>query len=124
MRIASAIVEHNLWYFVQTWRNPGIEIVDDDVRLRLDEVYEELMHASAELSRWTVRDIRSTCFHVKLRARAGSAHTIVFCADDRTVGPPGNWRQDPWAAWEAADDKENRLRVLHQCPDIWMRPLA
>lgn len=83
--IAAAIVEHCLWYFVRPGGTAKIVIEDDGEAMQLDDVYEQLMHASAVEQQITIKNENLSLLHVKLRAKANAAHVIAYCADDRVV---------------------------------------
>jgi len=83
--IAAAIVEHGLWYFVRPGGTAKIVIEDGGDSLQLDDVYEQLMHASAVEQRMTIKGEELHLLHVKLRAKANAAHVVAYCADDRVV---------------------------------------
>jgi len=83
--IGVAIVEHCLWYFVRPGGIPKITIGDDGAVLHLDEVYEQLMHASAVPQQLRIKEEILQLLHVKLRAKSNAAHVVAYCADDRVV---------------------------------------
>ena len=83
--IGAAIVEHCLWYFVRPGGTAKIAIDDGGEVLQLDDVYEQLMHASAVEQQIIVKGEELHLLHVKLRAKANAAHVIAYCADDRVV---------------------------------------
>ena len=83
--IGAAIVEHCLWYFVRPGGTAKIAVEDGGDVLQLDEVYEQLMHASAVEQQITVKGEDLHLLHVKLRAKANAAHVVAYCADDRVV---------------------------------------
>jgi hypothetical protein len=83
--IGAAIVEHCLWYFVRPGGTAKMVIHDDGEALQLDDVYEQLMHASAVPEELAIKGESLHLLHVKLRARASAAHVVAYCADDRVV---------------------------------------
>lgn len=83
--IGAAIVEHCLWYFVRPGGTTNMVIEDDGEALQLDDVYEQLMHASAVSEELTIKGEELHLLHVKLRAKANAAHVVAYCADDRVV---------------------------------------
>jgi hypothetical protein len=83
--IGAALVEHCLWYFVRPGGTASIVIEDDREAFQLDEVYEQLMHASAIDQQIEIKGEKLHLLHVKLRAKANAAHVVAYCADDRVV---------------------------------------
>lgn len=83
--IGAAVVEHSLWYFVRPGGTATIVIEDDGEAIQLDEVYEQLMHASAVEQQLIVKGEELALLHVKLRAKANAPHVVAYCADDRVV---------------------------------------
>ena len=83
--IGAAIVEHCLWYFVRPGGTAKMVLEDDGEALQLDDVYEQLMHASAVPEELTIKGEELHLLHVKLRAKANAAHVVAYCADDRVV---------------------------------------
>jgi hypothetical protein len=83
--IAAAIVEHCLWYFVRPGGTAKILVYDGNLIIRLDEVYEDLMHASAVQERLSIKEETLDLLHVKLRAKSNASHIVAYCADDRVV---------------------------------------
>lgn len=83
--IGAAIVEHCLWYFVRPGGTAKMVIEDEGEALQLDEMYEQLMHASAVPQELNIKGEELHLLHVKLRAKANAAHVAAYCADDRVV---------------------------------------
>lgn len=75
--IGAAIVEHCLWYFVRPGGTAKMVIEDDGEALQLDEIYEQMMHASAVPQELTIKGEELHLLHVKLRAKANAAHVVA-----------------------------------------------
>jgi len=83
--IAKSIVEHCLWYFARPSGAPKIIVHDEDEKIFLDDLYEDLMHTSTTNERIEVKGNHLDLLHVQLRASSSSNHLIAYCADDRLV---------------------------------------
>ena len=83
--IARSIVEYCLWYFVRHGGAPRIMLVDQGDKISLNDLYESLMHTSADFDQIQIKEIQFDLLHVKLRSTTSSIHSIGYCADDRLV---------------------------------------
>ena len=83
--IASAMLEHCLWYFVRPGSVSRIEIEDGGELIHLQDVYESHMHSSTVREHVKLKNETLDLLHVKLRTRSSSSHKIAYCADNRLV---------------------------------------
>lgn len=87
--IAISLLEHCLWYFVRPAGSPTIAVLDGDTQVKLDDVFEAMMHASATVEPTKINDEEFVFTHVKLRANSSKSHSIAFCAASRLVRQEG-----------------------------------
>lgn len=64
-------------YFVRPGGTAKMVIEDDGEALQLDEIYEQMMHASAVPQELTIKGEELHLLHVKLRAKANAAHVVA-----------------------------------------------
>lgn len=83
--IANSLLAHCLWYFVRPGGAPHIVIVDEDERIRLDEIYEHHMMTSASSEVISIKDNRFELIHIKLAGSSNWDHSIAYCAANRMV---------------------------------------
>ena len=84
--IATAMLEHCLWYFVRPGSVSRIEIEDGGELIHLQNVYESHMHSSTVREHVKLKNKTLDLLHVKLRTRSSSSsHKIAYCADNRLV---------------------------------------
>lgn len=83
--IAQSLLEHCLWYFVRPGGAPEISITDEGEVIRLDDVYEEYMFASATKQNISIKEVAFELTHIKLKASAAKQHSIAWCAAGRLV---------------------------------------
>lgn len=83
--IANSLFEHCLWYFVRQGGAPMIIVKDDNDSIRLEQVYEDHMHSSAEREVLLIKENHFDLTHIKLRATSSHSHIIAFCAANRLV---------------------------------------
>lgn len=83
--IASTLLEHCLWYFVRDGGAPAIEVLDDNERYCLNDIYDEYMHTSAEKSSFDLDGARFEITHLKLKASSNQHPSIAWCAAGRMV---------------------------------------
>lgn len=83
--IANSLFEHCLWYFVRDGGAPKILVIDDDVTVDLDSIYEEHMVSSAETEMISIKAVEFELTHIKLRATSNKQHIAAYCAANRVV---------------------------------------
>lgn len=83
--IAGSLFEHCLWYFVRESGAPKIIVNDKGESIDLDNIYEERMHASAEIETIDIKGVEFELTHLKIRASSIPTHMISFCAGNRLV---------------------------------------
>ena len=83
--IANSLLAHCLWYFVRPGSAPHIVIVDEDERIRLDEIYEQHMMTSASTEDINIKDNNFELIHIKLAGSSNWNHSIAYCAANRMV---------------------------------------
>lgn len=83
--IATALVEHCLWYFVRDGGAPKIRILDDQESINLDDVYDELMFSSATKDSVEAKGQTFDLTHIKLKAGSAKQHFVAWCAAGRLV---------------------------------------
>ena len=83
-RIANALFEHCLWYFVRKGGAPKI-IIKDVETVDLDNVYHEHMFSSAVTEQMMLKGREFDLTHVKLRMNSTQSHVIALCAANRLV---------------------------------------
>ena len=84
-KIAVAILEHCLWYFVRDEGVPKIVFEDGEERIDLDDLFGEHMHASAKVESVEIKGQPFDLTHVKFRAAVNKSHQINYCAAGRVV---------------------------------------
>ena len=82
--IANMLFEHCLWYFVRHGGVPAIEIKDGDDSIKLHDLYDRYMVASAVTEPTSIKGQEFTLTHIKLRATT-RLHAIALCAESRLV---------------------------------------
>ena len=83
--IASALLEHCLWYFVREGGAPLIEVLDGSERISLNSMYEEYMHTSAEIDTFDLGNLAFEVTHLKLKASSKQHPVVAWCAAGRVV---------------------------------------
>lgn len=83
--IATALLEHCLWYFVRSNGCPEILVIDGENRIRLEDLYDEHMHKSAYPEVIKLNDYDFELTHIKFRASATKKHQLALCAASRLV---------------------------------------
>lgn len=83
--IANGLFEHCLWYFVRDGGAPKILVIDEDMQVDLDAVYDEHMVSSAETETIPIKDVYFELIHIKLRANSTRQHMAAYCAANRVV---------------------------------------
>ena len=83
--IATALLEHCLWYFVRDDGAPHIFVKDGEERIALDDLYDQYMHSSAQPESIVIKGQPFELTHIKFRALANAKHSISLCAANRLV---------------------------------------
>lgn len=85
--IAFKLMEHLLWYFVQSAGVPKIAIHDDDAdeALYLNDLFNSELVKGCENDSVEIKGANFNIAHVKLRANATLKHSIAYCAARRLV---------------------------------------
>lgn len=83
--IATALMEHCLWYFVRNGGAPEIEVIDSGERFSLTEMYENYMHTSSKAEHFTLSDNVFEITHLKLKANSRQSPALAWCAAGRVV---------------------------------------
>lgn len=83
--IASAILEHCLWYFVRDEGVPRIVMLDGPDTVDLDDLYDAHMHADAYREAIEIRGHSFEIVHVKFRTGLNKPNTLNYCAAGRLV---------------------------------------
>lgn len=83
--IARSLFEHNLWYFIRDGGAPKIQVIDEDEKVSLDDVYHEQMVDSASTETFDLKDTSFELIHIKLSASSSRGHSIAYCASNRVV---------------------------------------
>jgi hypothetical protein len=83
--IADSLFEHCLWYFVRSGGAPKIRVIDGEVVVDLDAVYEAHMVSSAEVEEVQIKGIDFELTHIRLRANSARQHMAAYCAANRVV---------------------------------------
>ena len=81
--IASKIIEHCLFYFLQENR-PTITITDGETTLVLNEIYSEILVEKEKKESFKVKGVKFQIVHLKLKS-SGNSHKIHYCAKGRDV---------------------------------------
>lgn len=84
-RIAQAIVEHCLWYFLRPGGAPDIRVEDEENTFFISENFEQLMASPPEPETIEIKGRKFDLVHVARTAGANTNHSLVFCADQRVV---------------------------------------
>ncbi|MCQ2352196.1 MAG: hypothetical protein MJ033_01805 [Victivallaceae bacterium] len=86
--IAKAMLSHCSWYFLRPGGAPDIEIVDDDERIVLQDLFDTMMGSKDDCSAENLyidgREFNIT--HIKMRTRQMDiSHSLYLCAGERLV---------------------------------------
>ena len=82
--IASALLEHCLWYFLRRGSAPHIRVEDGDESLLLSQLYEEYVLSSSDQSIINIKDHVFEVSHVKFLG-AGAVNELSWCANERVI---------------------------------------
>jgi hypothetical protein len=110
--IANSLLEHCLWYFVRDGNAPKITVIDDDVSVDLDTVFDEHMVSSASTEKAQIKGINFALTHIKLRANSNRPHMAAYCAANRVVQEENLRGRVPGLFGALADDHGN---FSYQC---------
>ncbi len=83
--IASALLEHCLWYFVRPEGAPRIKIQDSDSSIAINDLYHSYMHESAFPETITIKEQSFDLIHIKFRSSSSKKHGLSLCAASRLV---------------------------------------
>ncbi|MCB2199026.1 ATP-binding protein [bacterium] len=83
--IARNILEHCLWYFIRPGGAPQITVHDEENTIRLDDLYEEVIHADATSKTITIKGEEFDLTHVRLESMISKKHYVAYGADSRLV---------------------------------------
>ncbi len=84
-KIASALLEHCLWYFIRSDGRPVITIIDGEESVSLDTLFDTYTLGNIESDSF---NIKSQCFdltYIKVRNQNLNNHEICYCAANRLV---------------------------------------
>ena len=116
--IAKAMLEHCLWYFVRPGGAPRIIVEDQGESIRLQNLFDDYMHSSANLERIEVKGHHFDLLHVQLRASATAVHSIAYCADDRLVMEEKLAGLIPGLRGKLGDDEDEFVYVCYASSDL------
>lgn len=85
--IATALLEHILWYFIRDEGVPQIRLLEAEggEPIDLGELLEQHMHKSAETQKFVVKENEFWVTHCKIRASKNKGHALGYCAAGRLV---------------------------------------
>lgn len=83
--IATALLEHCLWYFLREGGAPQIIIEDEEEPIFLDEQYDSYMLNAADSDTFTINSRDFDITHVKLKSTSHSKHSVIYSAANRVV---------------------------------------
>ncbi|WP_369937048.1 ATP-binding protein [Xanthomonas tesorieronis] len=83
--IATALMEHCLWYFVRDGGAPDLDVVDADEIFNINKMFESHMHTSAKTAQFTVSNNNFEITHLKLKANSRQSPALAWCAAGRVV---------------------------------------
>lgn len=84
-KIALALLEHCLWYFVRDGGAPLIEVLDANECYDLNSMFDEYMHTSVRTNRFDVDGNLFEITHLKLKATSKQQPCLAWCAAGRVV---------------------------------------
>jgi hypothetical protein len=83
--IASAILEHCLWYFVRPGGAPSIVVTDGNDLVDLHDLCDEYMLASSKAEEIDVKGKRFYLTHLRLKTGSKPAPELNWCAANRVI---------------------------------------
>ncbi len=83
--IARAIVEHCLLYFFRDGGAPKMVLVDDDMNISLQQIYEEYQQRNTKGDDFVIKGQKFSISHARVKPSAAGFHAIKFTADNRLV---------------------------------------
>lgn len=89
LKMANALLEHCLWYFVRSESCPNITIADQGELVSLYSLYDDYMREEAQHEEIIIADEPFELTHIKFRTSSGKKHNIAFCASSRLVKEEG-----------------------------------
>ncbi len=82
--IASALLEHCLWYFLRRGSAPHIRVDDDGQSFLLSELYDEYVLSSSDHSSIAIKGHDFEISHIRFRG-TGAINELSWCANERVV---------------------------------------
>ncbi len=84
-KIANALLEHCLWYFLRDGSAPSITLEDLDDSISLNRIYDDYMINAATAEEILIKDEIFEIIHVKCRLKSETKNTISYVAANRLV---------------------------------------
>jgi len=83
--IARAIVEHCLLYFFRDGGAPEIVLVDDNLKIPLQGIYEEYHQKNTKGDDFIIKGRKFLLSHARVKPSVAGSHAVRFTADNRLV---------------------------------------
>lgn len=83
--IASAILEHCLWYFLREGSAPNIIIEDEDDSISLNKEYDSYMLSKSKTIQFQINTSIFDLTHIKIKSVSYNKHSITYIAANRPV---------------------------------------
>ncbi|HPG41449.1 MAG TPA: ATP-binding protein [bacterium] len=85
IKIAHALLEHCLWYFLRSGGAPDITVMDVDETILLNKEYESFMFNASESIPYKIKSRNFELMNIKLRSTFQNKHSVIYSAANRVV---------------------------------------